>query len=287
MESKKVIVITPRKELIIVSSIVGLLAMSLIVPWNIPRAILGIPFVLFLPGYAFLSAIFPGKGKLDLLERLIISAGFSLVIVSLLAFVINYTPWGLRLVPLFIGYSLFTMGSSITSYHIRKRMAEQERFEIEIPLRVPMWKTARRVEKVISLVLICSIVIAIGSIGFAIINPKLGEKFTELYVLGKDDKASNYPVTIRLGEPATVKVGVVNQEQRSIPYRLEITIGGTPTFTKNPISLEGGQRWEEPVPLDPVKLGKQQKVEINIYRPEDTRPYQYLILWVDVIEKGS
>lgn len=99
MESKKVIVITPRKELIIVSSIVGLLAMSLIVPWNIPRAILGIPFVLFLPGYAFLSAIFPGKGKIDLLERLIISAGFSLVLVSLMAFVINYTPWGLRLGP--------------------------------------------------------------------------------------------------------------------------------------------------------------------------------------------
>ena len=165
-------------------------------------------------------------------------------------------------------------------------MPEVERFEIKIPAIGPIWNKTTYWKKVISLVLVFSILIAVGSIGFAIIKPKPGEKFTELYVLGKDDKASNYPETIRLGEPATIKVGVVNQEQRLIPYRLEITIGGTPTFTKNPISLEGGQRWEEPVPLIPVKLGKQQKVEINIYRPEDTRPYQYLILWVDVFEKS-
>ena len=92
MESKKATKITAGHELIIVCSLISLLIISIIVPWNVPRIILGAPFVLFFPGYTFLSAIFPKKGTIDLLERSVISAGFSLVIVSLLAFVINYTP---------------------------------------------------------------------------------------------------------------------------------------------------------------------------------------------------
>ena len=287
MESKKAIRITARDELVIVISVIGLMIISLIVPWIVPRLVLGIPFVMFFPGYSLVSALFPGKGKIDLLERLIIGAGFSLVVVPLLAFVLNFSPWGLRLVPLFVVYSSFTLVASIASYYLNKRLPEEGRFVIEIPTRVPNWNATSRLNKSFSLMLIASILIAIGSIGFAMLNPKPGEKFTELYVLGKEGKAAAYPQTINLGESATVTVGIVNQERRLIPYRLEVTIGDAPTFTKDPIVLDIGQSWEDTVPLSPVKPGKQQKVVINIYRPGDTRPYEFLILWVDVVGKGS
>lgn len=287
MQSKKAITITAKHELIIVCSVIGLLIISLIAPWNVARVILGVPFVLFFPGYTFLSALFPKKGKLDHLERFIISAGFSLVIVSLLSFVLNYTPWGLRVAPLFIVYSVFILASSLASYFQRSRMPEEERFGIEIPSMGPGWKKTAYRQKILSIILVSSILIAVGSIGFAIIKQKPGEKFTELYVLGKDDKASGYPEIITLGESATVKVGIINREQRIIPYRLAVVIGGAPTFTNGSIVLGNEQKWEDAIPLTPTKPGKQQKVEINIYRPEDTSPYQYLILWVDVVGKGS
>lgn len=285
MESKKSIRITTRHELIAVISVVGLLGISLVAPWIVPRVILGFPFVLFLPGYSLLSALFPKKGQLELLERFVISAGFSLVIVSLITFTINFTPWGLHLLPLFWAFSSFILGSSLISYYRRSHLPEAERFEIKMPLKIPIWAGTNHWSKALSIVLIASILIAVGSIGFVLAKPKPGEKFTELYLLGAQGKAADYPQTITMGETTAVTVGIVNREQKAIPYLLEVVIGGTLTFTINHILLDNAQKWEDAVPLSPVKSGKQQKVEINLYRPGDTQPYRFLILWVDVLEK--
>ncbi|MBI4288685.1 MAG: DUF1616 domain-containing protein [Chloroflexi bacterium] len=286
MESKKTIRITARVELISVISFVALLALSIAVPWIVPRVVLGILFVLFVPGYTLLSTLFPRKKPLDLLERLVISAGFSLIVVSLIAFVMNFTPWGLRLAPLFIGFSAFAVGMTLASYLVRRRIPEGERFEIVIPVKLPVWEGANRWSKALSLTLLASIVIAVGSIGFAIARPKAGEKFTEFYVLGSQGKAADYPQMIKMGETVSIKVGVINREQRPVAYRLEVLIGGARAVSRGPITLDDGETWEEDIPLKPTRAGQQQKVELNLYRPEDVQPYEFLILWVDVPEAG-
>jgi len=62
------------------------------------RYLLGSIFVLFLPGYSLIKALFPTK-ELDNIERLALSIGMSLAIVPITGLLLNYTPWGIRTTP--------------------------------------------------------------------------------------------------------------------------------------------------------------------------------------------
>ena len=48
------------------------------------RIILGLPLVLFLPGYSLIAVLFPRKGDLDAIERIALSFGLSIALVPLL-----------------------------------------------------------------------------------------------------------------------------------------------------------------------------------------------------------
>jgi len=73
-------------------------------PWVYARYVVGSIFVLWLPGYSFMRALFPGRPSLktpekslDPVERVALSIGVSLALVPIIGFVLNYTPWGIRL----------------------------------------------------------------------------------------------------------------------------------------------------------------------------------------------
>ena len=62
------------------------------------RYMLGSIFVLFLPGYSLIKALFPTK-ELDNIERTALSIGTSLALVPITGLLLNYTPWGIRTTP--------------------------------------------------------------------------------------------------------------------------------------------------------------------------------------------
>ena len=62
------------------------------------RYVFGSVFVLFLPGYSLIRALF-GSKELDSVERLALSVGLSLALVPLAGLLLNYTPWGIRTAP--------------------------------------------------------------------------------------------------------------------------------------------------------------------------------------------
>jgi len=62
------------------------------------RYVMGTLFVLFLPGYSFMKVLFPGK-KLNDVEGVTMSMGMSLAIVPIVGLLLNYTPLGIRIVP--------------------------------------------------------------------------------------------------------------------------------------------------------------------------------------------
>jgi predicted nucleic acid-binding protein len=68
------------------------------VPIVYARYVLGAIFVLFLPGYTFIRALFPEK-ELDNIERTALSMGMSLALVPITGLILNYTPWGIRTTP--------------------------------------------------------------------------------------------------------------------------------------------------------------------------------------------
>ena len=78
------------------------------------RWIVGSIFVLFLPGYVTVQALFPEGEELDKIERLALTIGLSLAITPLIGLLLNYTPWGIRLDPIVVALSLFTLGLAAT-----------------------------------------------------------------------------------------------------------------------------------------------------------------------------
>jgi len=83
------------------------------VPFIYLRNIAGGLFVLYLPGYSVVEALYPQRRDLEGLERLALSIGLSLALVPLVGLGLNYTPWGIRLNPLLTALTLLTLGLSV------------------------------------------------------------------------------------------------------------------------------------------------------------------------------
>jgi uncharacterized membrane protein len=95
------------------------------------RIILGLPLVLFLPGYALIAILFPRKDDLDGIERIAVSFGLSIAISPLLGLALNYTPFGIRLTPILIVLSVFTIALAIGAWVRRSRIREADRFWVD------------------------------------------------------------------------------------------------------------------------------------------------------------
>jgi hypothetical protein len=88
------------------------------VPFAYARYVLGAIFVLWLPGYTCTKALFPskvgGKGSmvsvgLDSAERVGLSFGLSLALVAFMGLILNYTPYGVTLIPIIFSLLAFTL----------------------------------------------------------------------------------------------------------------------------------------------------------------------------------
>lgn len=77
----------------------------------IPRYVLGSIYVLFIPGYSLLQALYE-PGELSPLEELALSIGLSLALAPLIGLVLNYTPWGIRLTPIVL--ALFIVSTALS-----------------------------------------------------------------------------------------------------------------------------------------------------------------------------
>ena len=85
-------------------------------PWVYVRYVLGTIFVLWLPGYTFIKALFPAEPpiktsekSLDTIERVALSLGMSLALVPIVGLLLNYTPWGIRLTPIVLSLLALTV----------------------------------------------------------------------------------------------------------------------------------------------------------------------------------
>lgn len=96
--------------------IMGLSFMSLSIyvlpqcpPFSWLRVALGFLTSLYLPGYVFIEALYPKREELEELERFGLSVGLSIALTPLAGFVLNYTPWGIRLDPITVALTLLTL----------------------------------------------------------------------------------------------------------------------------------------------------------------------------------
>jgi len=106
----------------IITSLIVILTSESEDPLIYIRYALGFVFVLFMPGYAFIKALFPKK-ELDNFERIALSIGMSLAIVPIFVLLLNYTPWGINTatvtISLLILTTIFAIVSIIREYQTK------------------------------------------------------------------------------------------------------------------------------------------------------------------------
>jgi len=249
---------------------------------NILHLILGLPFVLFFPGYTLVAVLFPKREGIGGIGRIALSFGMSIIVTALIGIILNYTPWGIT--PESVLYSLasFIFIISIIAWVRRRGLGEGERFGIEFPLRLPGWD-GNTWNKTLSVVLVIIILGTLGMLGYVLAMPKVGEKFTEFYILGQERQAAEYPRELKVGDKQRVVVGIINREQKTVSYWVEVRIDGVMNNKVKPIVLEQDERWEGEISFVPEMAGKNQKVEFLLYKEGESEPcFEPLYFWLDV-----
>ena len=325
------------------------------------RVLFGLGFVLFLPGYAFIAALFPEAGDapaaaeppesersapesddrpapvpgteaaaaesdtdsggtdagatppdrsgIDGIERVALSFGLSIAVVPLIGLVLNFTPWGIRLVPVVTAVAAFTLGCVAVAARRRWALPPDER--LAVPYREwlaaaesELFEPDDRTDAALNVLLAVSVLLAVGSVGYAVAVPPQGEQFSEFYLLTETPEgelvADGYPETMAVNETAELIVGIGNNEYESTEYHVvvqlqEVEMEGNESTVVERTELD---RFEATVghnathherhTLRPTRAGEELRVQYLLYRgdvPDDpTREnaYRDLHLWIDV-----
>lgn len=318
------------------------------------RVPFGLAFVLFVPGYAFVAALFPEAGAspesadddgtadgtdgwtdsiasrsgIDGIERVALSFGLSIAVVPLLGLVLNFTPWGIRLGPIMLAVSGFTLGATAVAARRRWALPAEERFQVPYRewyavAREELLEPDTRADTALNVLLVLSIVLAAGSVGYAVLVPPEGEQFSAIYLLTEDDDgelvADDYPSEFVRGESQEVTVGVDNHEGERTEYTVvvleqdvEVVENGTAaengsTATVNETvvrdqreldrfgaTVAANESWHYEYDLEPTMTGENQRIVWLLFPGGDVPAdpsmddTEYSVhLWVSVSESGN
>jgi uncharacterized membrane protein len=265
------------------------------------RLSLGLAFVLFVPGYWLVTALFPRTNDLDGIQRLALSFGFSVAVIAPLALLLDWLPWGIRLWPILLAYGLYYAILMPAAIYRRRRLPPEERYLPHIQLDLKGWWAAQdRVNRIIYFVLLGATLLAIFSAAAILLLPNPGEQFTEFYMLGPEGLAENFPRQAAPGQPITVTLGLTNREHAEHTYRVEVwavdpfseesrqLVAQSPPQTLPPQgTIEWPLTWSMPK-VNPGSVatgtGPDQQVEFLLYIDNQPAPYRHLLLWLDVAE---
>jgi uncharacterized membrane protein len=246
------------------------------------RIVLGLPFVLFFPGYALICALFPSNQDLDNVERLALSVGLSLAVVPLVGLALNYTPWGIRLNPIMASLFMFTLLLSVLSNYRRSRLPAERKQSMSVPIKIFKLSAKRGLGKLLAVALLVGVVVVGGVAVYLFLAPKTGEKFTEFYLLGSNGQLADYPTNLTLGENGTVVLGVVNHEGENVTYKIVITLDNQTVDTLNNITLGNQKSWQQNYAFTPQKTGENMNLGFTLYKQGTGKPYHSLQLWINV-----
>lgn len=269
-------------ELIPLNVLVLVLVICIILfPSSIVRVVLGIPFLLFIPGYVLLRLIKPRSEDLGIVERIALSCGLSIAVVFFITVIMNLTPWGIYLESVLYSIGIFIFITSIIAGLRLRKLPVEDRAVIELNLGLTLWSNHVR-DKVISILLIISILVSIGVLVYVVTTPRTVEPFTEFYLVGPDSQAADFPLVFQLGDESEISLHIINREFETTEYLIEIK-SETMSFSNiGPIILSDQQEWEVSVQIKPLRAGQNQKVEFNLYKDGKSEVYRSLGIWVNV-----
>jgi uncharacterized membrane protein len=214
-----------RPDDLITAAIITLLLILMIafIPDNPVRTVLGLIFILALPGYVATAALFPNRESIDAIERVALSIGLSIAIVPLAGLALNYTPFGIRLEPILATLSGFVLIASVVAWRRRASLPEDERFAVDIKIDLSM-KGMPMVDRVLTVGIVITLAATLILLAYVVAVPRNGESFTQLALLGPNMKAEGYPHNLTLNQSASVFVSVGSFETANRNYSLVILL---------------------------------------------------------------
>lgn len=140
-----------------------------------------------------------------------------------------------------------------------------------------------KIDNILTIILIFTIVLAIGALIYVITVPKIGEKFTEFYILNSTTgKADNYPNKLKINDSTTLLIGIVNHEYSIVNYTIQIDLDKNILISEK-LKLNNNETWEKNMTFIPNKNGTDMKLQFLLYKENNfTDPYRDLHLWVNV-----
>jgi uncharacterized membrane protein len=255
------------------------------------RTVVGIPMILFIPGYMLIAALFPKKHDLELLERIALSFGASMAAAPLIGLPLKFALGTTSLSILYTFYiyilCIFTLAFLFIAAYRRKHLHEEERFSVPFSNMYEIFNHEINLhknsnERISTGILIFLMFFAISTLYFVITAPKPGEKFTEFYLLDPAGKADNYKQELKYNFPSEILVGVVNHEYSSVNYTVQVALENE-VLTDTWFSLNHNETWEKNMTFVPDKIGTDMKLEFWLFKDDNfTTPYRNIYLLVSV-----
>lgn len=265
------------------------------------RTILGLPYILFFPGYVLISFLFPVEEPLDKIERVALSFGLSIAITPLIGLLLNYV-WEISLTPILSSLSIFIYIFALLSAYRRAKVPLEERFSIYLEINPPDWNSYDIIDKAL-VVATVGLLIASGGLAYHIATtPRTGERFTEFYLLGEGGMADDYPWNLTVNESGTLSVGIINREHEEVNYTLVIGLGlnyedmerigdlpsnldftlpSNNTYRDSRISLDHKEKWEQTIELSIETPGQ---YRLSFFLLRDGEVYRNTHIWTNVQE---
>ncbi len=220
------------------------------------RFVIGIPLLLFVPGYSLLAALFPGRpsrnaGRVSSLsgmsrqfgsmrsiqqrgvrwgERVALSFGLSLFLVPLLALALDLTPFPFRTGPIVVVLVLFSLSLAFAGIVRRLQLPRAQRFAVPVGYWVEDFVdglTGSPVDALLNIVLILSILVGAVSMTYALAVPNEGGAYTGLSVGTQTDSGQfvvyNYP-NFTVDESDQLTVRIQNHEREPTNYTVVVQL---------------------------------------------------------------
>lgn len=256
------------------------------------RLALGLVYVLFLPGYCLTAALFPRADDIDGVERLGLSLGLSVAWVSVLALILDWLPWGLRLWPIALGELASMLLFMAVALWRRTRLPADAVYTPDLAWRPrPWWRALPRFERRIYTLAAGALLVAGLAAAWIFLVPSPAQYMTEFYMLGADGLAESYPREAAVGQEIGVTLGVMNRERDERSYRVEVWAVDPWNEDRRqllaqegPLELAAGSGREWPVAWQMPWAGDDQVVELLLFNGADAAPYRTLRLWLNVTE---
>ncbi|WP_435174334.1 DUF1616 domain-containing protein [Halorussus sp. AFM4] len=287
-------------------AVVSLLLLSQPGVYGTPLGVaVGLPLVLFAPGYALVSLLFPGATPDDAAsgrtltevrqhglvgtERAALGFGVSVAAIPILGVAIAASPWSLTPATVLLSVAGLSTGLAVLAAVRRLRRPADRRFAL--PVR-SWFDRARRalstgspLDRALNVGLAIAVVAAFAAVGYAVAAPGDSQHFTSVALLSQDDTgelvAEDYPRNFTRGESRPLVVQLTNHEGRRTSYsvvvelqRVEQAADGGPkvledrklaTFTP---TVGAGERWRTTHEVTPTMTGEDLRLVYLVYKGE-------------------